>query len=180
SAGWPAQSAVKARYDWSPTGNWPSSSSVLHVHLMTWGNSQERIQGLASQSSLNAPGRLAWFHELGTAGPDLGARGRAARRAAERGPGADRREGGAAGRLVRDRRAADRGGVVRQAVGDPADGRRRRGVEASGPGALGAVLRPGAQPARRAARAGRGLHRAGGGRVRLGDAQPQERQPVYG
>ena len=44
-AGWPAQSAVKARYDWSPTGNWPSSSSVLHVHLMTWGNSQERIQG---------------------------------------------------------------------------------------------------------------------------------------
>ena len=72
----------------------------LHVHLMTWGNSQERIQGFAemSQSSLNAPGRLAWFHELGTAGPDLGARGRAARRAAERGPGADRREGGAAGR----------------------------------------------------------------------------------
>ena len=44
-AGWPAQSAVKAPYDWSPTGNWPSSSSVLHVHLMTWGNSQERIQG---------------------------------------------------------------------------------------------------------------------------------------
>src|SRR6185437_12316699 len=59
SAGWPAQSAVKARYDWSPTGNWPSSSSVLHVHLMTWGNSQERIQGLAemSQSSLNAASR---------------------------------------------------------------------------------------------------------------------------
>ena len=28
SAGWPVQSAVKARYDWSPTGNWPSSSSV--------------------------------------------------------------------------------------------------------------------------------------------------------
>jgi enoyl-CoA hydratase/carnithine racemase len=28
SAGWPAQSAVKARYDWSPTGNCPSSSSV--------------------------------------------------------------------------------------------------------------------------------------------------------
>jgi hydroxymethylglutaryl-CoA lyase len=27
---------------------------------------------------------------------------------------------------------------------------------------------------------GRGLHRAGGGRVRLGDAQPQERQPVDG
>ena len=28
STGWPVQSAVKTRYDWSPIGNWPSSSSV--------------------------------------------------------------------------------------------------------------------------------------------------------
>ena len=45
-------------------------------------------------------------------------------------PVPDRRQDRAAGRPVRDRRAPDRGRLVRPSEGDSADGRRRRGVEA--------------------------------------------------
>ena len=101
------------------------------------------------------------------AGAALAARGRTARRPAERGPGADRGQGRADRRAVADRRVADRGGLVRAPEGDPADGRRGRGVvgDRAQPGR--ALLGPGAQPARRAAGAGRRLHRDRGRRLGL-------------
>ena len=52
-------------------------------------------------------------------------------------------------------------------------------MAAGQPGGPGRLLRPGAEPARRAARTRRGIHRTRSGRVRVRQPQPQEREPVH-
>jgi membrane protein YdbS with pleckstrin-like domain len=70
-----------------------------------------------------SPG-LALNCELGTSGEDRIARSRAQGRAAARGAHPGRRQGVSDRRAVAHRGGADRGGVFRPAIGDPADGRR--------------------------------------------------------
>ena len=104
----------------------------------------------------------------------------AARRAAERGPGADRRQGPPARRAVRHRRRAgsrrSRSCTRRRSRRWPTPTRSGRGADKA-PGR--AVLRAGPELPGRAAGARRRVPRDRGGGVGLRHAQPAQRQPVH-
>ncbi len=106
-------------------------------------------------------------------------RGRAARRAAERGAGTDRGKGRAARRAVRYRRRAHRGGVAScspKAIPQMADADEVWAAATKVPGVRYSALVPNSRGAQRALAAGFTRDRGRGLRHR--HAQPAQRQPV--
>ena len=104
-----------------------------------------------------------------------------ARRLPERaGDDRDRRQGAADRPALGDRAAADRGDLVRAARRDPAARRRRGGAGRGRAARRGLLLGPDPERARPRAGAGdaRPLRRDQRLPLRLGDPQPQERQPL--